>query len=243
MGGFGGYTGRALVVGDTLVPGVPDGPPTRSPCREDVRPQLVHEWEVAVQEGPQPAPSYFTPADMEMFYDATWQVQTHANRTGIRLTGPKPQWARPDGGEAGLHPSNLHDNPYSVGALNVSGDTPILLGPDGPSLGGFACPLTVVVGHRWKMGQIRPGDTVRLVPVPDATADALRTDDALRASAHLGAGRAHRPRRRRRRARAGRGRRPTWSTCAAATTTCSSSTARWCSTSACGCGCTPWARR
>ena len=122
-------------------------------------------------------------------------MQTHANRTGIRLTGPKPQWARPDGGEAGLHPSNLHDNPYSVGALNVSGDTPILLGPDGPSLGGFACPLTVVVGHRWKMGQIRPGDTVRLVPVPDATADALRTDDALRASAHLGPDVAHRPRR------------------------------------------------
>ncbi|NUU18931.1 urea carboxylase [Cellulomonas humilata] len=185
MGGFGGYTGRALVVGDTLVPGVPDGPdPVAVP--EDLRPQLVHEWEVAVQEGPQPAPSYFTPADMDMFYEATWQVQTHANRTGIRLTGPKPQWARPDGGEAGLHPSNLHDNPYSVGALNVSGDTPILLGPDGPSLGGFACPLTVVVGHRWKMGQIRPGDTVRLLPVPDATADALRTDDALRASAHLG---------------------------------------------------------
>ncbi|MDQ0372137.1 urea carboxylase [Cellulomonas humilata] len=185
MGGFGGYTGRALVVGDTLVPGVPLGPPPVA-VPEDVRPQLVHEWEVAVQEGPQPAPSYFTPADMEMFYASTWQVQTHANRTGIRLTGPKPQWARPDGGEAGLHPSNLHDNPYSVGALNVSGDTPILLGPDGPSLGGFACPLTVVVGHRWKMGQIRPGDTVRLVPVPDATADALRTDDALRASAHLG---------------------------------------------------------
>ncbi|KQY23198.1 urea carboxylase [Cellulomonas sp. Root485] len=185
MGGFGGYTGRALVVGDTLVPGIPLGPPPVA-VPEEVRPQLVHEWEVAVQEGPQPAPSYFTPADMEMFYASTWQVQTHANRTGIRLTGPKPQWARPDGGEAGLHPSNLHDNPYSVGALNVSGDTPILLGPDGPSLGGFACPLTVVVGHRWKMGQIRPGDTVRLVPVPDATADALRTDDALRASAHLG---------------------------------------------------------
>ncbi|WP_273652307.1 urea carboxylase [Cellulomonas fimi] len=184
LGGFGGYTGRALALGDTLVPAVvPSDAPPVAPVPVEDRPQLVHAWEVAVQEGPQPAPTYFTPDDMRMLYDATWQVQTHANRTGIRLTGPKPQWARPDGGEAGLHPSNLHDNPYSVGALNVSGDTPILLGPDGPSLGGFACPVTVVAGHRWKMGQIRPGDTVRLVPVPEATADALRGSDALRAAA------------------------------------------------------------
>jgi len=188
LGGFGGYTGRALVVGDTLVPAaVPDSAPAVAAVPLDVRPQLVHDWEIAVQEGPQPAPSYFTHDDMAMLYSATWHVQTHANRTGIRLSGPKPQWARPDGGEAGLHPSNLHDNPYSVGALNVSGDTPILLGPDGPSLGGFACPVTVVVGHRWKMGQIRPGDTVRLLPVPDETAAELRSSNALRAAAYLGA--------------------------------------------------------
>ncbi|MFS0699445.1 urea carboxylase [Cellulomonas sp. 179-A 4D5 NHS] len=188
LGGFGGYTGRALVVGDVLVPApAADEAPPAVPVAEELRPELVHEWHVAVQEGPQPAPSYFTPEDMAMLYAATWHVQTHANRTGIRLTGPKPQWARPDGGEAGLHPSNLHDNPYSVGALNVSGDTPILLGPDGPSLGGFACPVTVVAGHRWKMGQIRPGDTVRLVPVPEATADALRGSDALRGLDRIGA--------------------------------------------------------
>ena len=75
-----------------------------------------------------------------------------------------------------------------MGALNLSGDTPILLGPDGPSLGGFACPVTVTVGHRWKMGQIRPGDTVRLAPVPEATADALRASDAQRARAGIGVG-------------------------------------------------------
>src|SRR5690606_36733112 len=116
--------------------------------------------------------------DLQQFYDATWTVQTHANRTGIRLDGPKPTWSRTDGGDAGLHPSNLHDNPYSVGALNVSGDTPILLGPDGPSLGGFACPLTVVSGHRWKLGQIRPGDSLRFVPVTDEGAVELRSSAA-----------------------------------------------------------------
>lgn len=71
----------------------------------------------------------------------------------------------PRRGDAGLHPSNIHDTAYCVGALDFTGDTPILLGPDGPSLGGFVCPVTVARGDRWKLGQLRPGDTVRLVPV------------------------------------------------------------------------------
>lgn len=122
---------------------------------------------------------------MTRFYERSWRVGGHANRTGIRLEGPKPEWSRGDGGDAGLHPSNLHDNPYSVGALNVSGDTPILLGPDGPSLGGFACPLTVVSAHRWKLGQLRPGDSLRFLPVDDDTATALRGSNATRATGIL----------------------------------------------------------
>ncbi len=55
-----------------------------------------------------------------------------------RRNGPAP-----DGGEAGLHPSNLHDNAYAVGAIDFTGDMPIILGPDGPSLGGFVCPAVM----------------------------------------------------------------------------------------------------
>ncbi|MFC9787436.1 urea carboxylase [Rhodococcus sp. NPDC127528] len=183
LGGFGGVTGKAVATGDVLTllddeEGL--GVPAIVPVAD--RPVLERIWHLAVTEGPQPAPTYFTAEDMAQFYDTTWKVQAHANRTGIRLDGPKPTWSRTDGGEAGLHPSNLHDNPYSVGALNVSGDTPILLGPDGPSLGGFACPLTVVRAHRWKFGQIRPGDEIRFVPVTDAGADELRASNAVRAA-------------------------------------------------------------
>ncbi|WP_198163266.1 urea carboxylase [Rhodococcus sp. WMMA185] len=183
LGGFGGITGKAVLVGDVLDLFDDDfaESPAPQPVPVDSRPELTHVWHLAVAEGPQPAPAYFTDADMAQFYDTTWTVQTHANRTGLRLAGPKPEWSRTDGGEAGLHPSNLHDNPYSVGALNVSGDTPILLGPDGPSLGGFACPITVVKAHRWKLGQIRPGDQVRFVAVSDTGADLLRGSDSIRA--------------------------------------------------------------
>jgi urea carboxylase len=182
LGGFGGITGKAVATGDVL--GIVDdtgGLGTPHPVPKESRPHCTHLWHLAVTEGPQSTPSYFTESDMAQFYGTTWKVQTHANRTGLRLDGPKPTWSRTDGGEAGLHPSNLHDNPYSVGALNVSGDTPILLGPDGPSLGGFACPLTVVSAHRWKLGQIRPGDGVRFVAVSESDAHELRRSDSFRA--------------------------------------------------------------
>ena len=83
-------------------------------------------------------------------------MQVHCARTGVRLDGPKPAWARPDGGEAGLHPSNIHDTGYAFGTVDFTGDTPVVLGPDGPSLGGFTCPATVVAAERWKLGPARP---------------------------------------------------------------------------------------
>lgn len=186
LGGFGGSTGKAVVAGDVLgvvVNRAELDTPRVVPV--DERPEFTHVWRLAVGIGPQTSPAYFTDADMDQFYSHPWKVGSHANRTGIRLEGPKPTWSRTDGGDAGLHPSNLHDNPYSVGTLNISGDTPILLGPDGPSLGGFACPLTVISAHRWKLGQLRPGDTAHFVPVDDDRATALRRSNAARARADI----------------------------------------------------------
>jgi urea carboxylase len=143
------------------------------------RPAIVSEWEIGVTEGPHAAPEFFTRADIETLYSATYTVHHNSARTGVRLIGPKPRWAREDGGEAGLHPSNIHDVPYAVGALDFTGDTPIILGPDGPSLGGFTCPAVVASGEQWKVGQLRPGDTVRFVAVREAAAAALRDRRAV----------------------------------------------------------------
>ncbi|MFT4822085.1 MAG: urea carboxylase, partial [Candidatus Azotimanducaceae bacterium] len=74
------------------------------------------------------------------------------------------------GGEAGLHPSNIHDNAYAVGTVDFTGDMPVILGPDGPSLGGFVCPATIIRADLWKLGQLRPGDKIRFVPVSHADA-------------------------------------------------------------------------
>ncbi|RPE45207.1 urea carboxylase [Streptomyces sp. Ag109_O5-1] len=160
LGRFGGHGGRALRTGDVLHGGAVTG---GEPGAE--RPQFTASWQLAAAEGPHAAPEFFTEDDIHDFYAAEWKVHFNSARTGVRLVGPKPRWARTDGGEAGLHPSNIHDTPYSVGAVDYTGDMPVLLGPDGPSLGGFVCPATVLSGERWKLGQLRPGDTVRFTPV------------------------------------------------------------------------------
>ncbi|MGN7780262.1 5-oxoprolinase/urea amidolyase family protein, partial [Mycolicibacterium sp. 22603] len=169
LGRFGGHGGRELHAGDVLRTH-PAATEAAAPIPPECRPVFAREWELAVTEGPHGAPEFFTRNDIDTLFGASYRVHFNSARTGVRLEGPKPQWARPDGGEAGLHPSNIHDNAYSVGALDFTGDTPILLGPDGPSLGGFVCPVTVIAAQRWKLGQLRPGDTVRFVPVRAADA-------------------------------------------------------------------------
>ena len=123
--------------------------------------------------GPHGAPDFFAPEYIDTFFAAEWEVHYNSNPTGIRLIGPKPVWAREDGGEAGLHPSNIHDNAYAVGTIDFTGDMPVILGPDGPSLGGFVCPATIAQAELWKMGQLRPGDKVRFTRLAPAEA-ALR---------------------------------------------------------------------
>jgi urea carboxylase len=195
LGRFGGHGGRNLAAGDVLqiakdagpqeaagalttsVPGAAGATATpASALPSSLRPPLTNDWRIRVLYGPHGAPDFFTPADIETILTATWKVHYNSSRTGVRLTGPKPQWARRDGGEAGLHPSNIHDNAYAVGAIDFTGDMPIILGPDGPSLGGFVCPFVVVAADLWKIGQLAPGDRVCFESVSEAAARAAEQD-------------------------------------------------------------------
>jgi urea carboxylase len=85
---------------------------------------------------------------MAMFYATDWEVHYNSSRTGVRLIGPKPQWARPDGGEAGLHPSNIHDTAYAIGAIDFTGDMPVILDPTVEPRR-FVCPATVALAELW----------------------------------------------------------------------------------------------
>lgn len=162
LGQFGGHAARKLVAGDTLHLAEAD---VSAPAPVAEISDFGNHWTLRVLYGPHGAPDFFTDDDIRATLDADWRVHYNSNRTGVRLVGPKPQWARADGGEAGLHPSNIHDNPYAIGAVDFTGDMPIILGPDGPSLGGFVCPFVVIAADHWKIGQLAPGDRLRFVPV------------------------------------------------------------------------------
>ncbi|MCU1337014.1 MAG: urea amidolyase related protein [Bryobacterales bacterium] len=165
LGRFGGHAGRALRAGDVLHISPEHGSPAARHLPETLRPAYGRDWKIGVLYGPHGAPDFFTAADIEMFFSEEWKVHYNSDRTGIRLIGPKPVWSRKDGGEAGLHPSNIHDNPYAVGTVDFTGDMPVILGPDGPSLGGFVCPATIVQAELWKIGQLKPGDRVCFRPM------------------------------------------------------------------------------
>ena len=173
LGQFGGHGGRALRAGDVLhlAPLAETGEGAALPA--GLRTALTDVRTLRVIYGPHGAPEFFAPAYMATFFATDWEVHFNSSRTGVRLIGPKPVWPRDSGGEAGLHPSNIHDNPYAVGAVDFTGDMPVILGPDGPSLGGFVCPVTVIEADLWQLGQLKAGDKVRFVAVDVPTARRL----------------------------------------------------------------------
>ncbi len=201
LGRFGGHGTGVLRTGEVLRAGrTGAGVPLDGALEPGVRPPLVERWEIGVLYGPHGAPDFFADEDIAALFTAEYEVHFNSARTGVRLIGPKPRWARTDGGEAGLHPSNIHDNAYAVGTLDFTGDMPIILGPDGPSLGGFVCPVTIAQAELWKIGQLRPGNTVRFRRIDQAQAHALRERqeravDALAAERHrpLGASKLESP--------------------------------------------------
>ncbi len=178
LGQFGGHAGRALRAGDVLhlLPLANREAGAQLPA--ELCPALPAVRELRVIYGPHGAPEYFTPGYVDRFLATDWEVHFNSSRTGVRLIGPKPEWVRDSGGEAGLHPSNIHDNPYAIGAVDFTGDMPVILGPDGPSLGGFVCLVTIIEADLWQLGQLKAGDKVRFVPVDIATARELAQSNA-----------------------------------------------------------------
>ena len=167
----------AVAIGIPYPPTAPVAPPA-----------MTHAWALRVVPGPHGAPDFLTGAGLAELFAATWKVHLHSDRTGVRLTGPLPDWAREDGGEAGLHPSNILDSAYGVGTVMLAGDMAVVVGPDGPSLGGFVAVAQVIRADLWRLGQVRAGDAVTLEPVDPEHAAGLHA----RAEARI-AGRADPP--------------------------------------------------
>ncbi len=163
FGSYGGFDGRKLMPDDEIKIGTPsaglDALVGRK-IRDDKRPKMEREWQLRSVPGPQAAPDYATDEGMEQLFSEPFKVSLTSNRSAYRVSEIDPEkfFARPDGGVGGSHPSNILDNAYAIrGAMNVCGNTPILLIADGPTLGGYMNPLQVIQADLWKIGQGTPG--------------------------------------------------------------------------------------
>jgi biotin-dependent carboxylase-like uncharacterized protein len=162
FGAYGGYEGRKLEKDDVLKFGQPSASLSELAGRklkEGIVPQFENNWVIKAIPGPNSAPDYATEQGMEYLFSHNFKIQHTSNRSAYRLEElPETFFARSDGGVGGSHPSNIIDHAYAIrGALNICGNTPVLLIADGPTLGGYMCSLSVINANLWKVGQGAPG--------------------------------------------------------------------------------------
>jgi biotin-dependent carboxylase-like uncharacterized protein len=172
--GVGGIEGSALKVGH-VIPVAPAAGIAGREVKQEARPpiRIDKRWDIEACAGPND--DWIDPAGRARFLSADWKLSAKSNRTGFRLDGP--QWTFADRAynkppEHGSLPSNIIDHGYPLGAINLAGQTPIILVNDGPSMGGFINPYTVPSATFWKLGQSKPGDiyNFREISVADAQA-------------------------------------------------------------------------
>src|SRR5262245_13878408 len=186
--GVGGMDGHAVKVGQ-VVP-VVGAAPRRVALRvpQARRPPLSRDKRLEIEAVRGPNDDWIDDAGRARFATTEWKLSGKSDRTGFRLEGP--EWtftakALNKAPEHGSEPSNIIDQGYPLGAVNLSGQTPIILVHDGPSMGGFICPYTIASAAFWKLGQSKPGDVYRMKVITVAEAQALRRELDRLAGAEL----------------------------------------------------------
>jgi len=162
FGSYGGFEGRKLEPGDVVKFGAPPSGAANlkgAKLKAEATPKYSREWVLRAMPGPNSCPDYLTEEGMNYLFSNSFKIQLSSNRSAVRLAEAKDlAFARKDGGVAGSHPSNVLDHAYAIrGALNICGNTPILLIADGPTLGGYMVALQVIYADLWKIGQGTPG--------------------------------------------------------------------------------------
>ncbi len=174
--GVGGMEGHALKPGQSVPVAAGKGTPGRK-VKPEARPSFPTDktWTIEVVAGPND--DWIDEAGQQRFLTSDWKLSAKSDRTGFRLDGP--QWtftekAYKKAPENGAEPSNIIDHGYPLGAINLAGQTPIILVNDGPSMGGFINPYTVPSAAFWKLGQSKPGDIYRFKAISVDEAQAQR---------------------------------------------------------------------
>jgi biotin-dependent carboxylase-like uncharacterized protein len=165
--GIGGVEGRALRAGDR----VPLAPPAALPeTGLALPPARIPSYEaqgvVRVVLGPQD--DRFTEDGIVTFLSSPYTVTREADRMGVRLDGPALVF------KEGASGADIISEGVVTGAIQVpSHGRPIVLLAARQTTGGYAKIATVIGTDLWRLGQARPGDTVRFRAIPVAEAQEL----------------------------------------------------------------------
>jgi biotin-dependent carboxylase-like uncharacterized protein len=193
LAGLGAHGGRTLRAGDRL-----------EPVRRGDLSAAGRSWPARL--APHPATGrgplsfvagpdlrHLPPDIVERLEGATWHVAAASDRMGIRLDGPSIG--------AG---SEIISHPLLPGSIQLPADgPPLLILPDGPTVGGYPVVGVVPRIDHPRLGQLRPGDEVRFTRTSAevaraawraaqasfaAAAEALRADEIWQRLAEHAAG-------------------------------------------------------
>ena len=179
--GVGGIDGKAIQEGQIIPLNKSKSVAGRKINRKSI-PEIStnKKWSIEVVKGPND--DWIDEKGHKIFLNSDWKLQSKSDRTGYRLDGPNWSFAEKatnKGLEHGTFPSNIIDQGYPVGAINLAGQTPIILVNDGPSMGGFIVPYTVPSAAFWKLGQAKPGDSFNFIEISVEKAQELRTEQSI----------------------------------------------------------------
>jgi len=148
-----GHPGRPLVHGDELPlddsPLVPEADPLPAAIVASIETHLARR---RLRVLPAAHLSRFSViAEDQLFFNA-FTIADRSDRTGVRVDGPRVP------SPPGLDVSE----PALPGAIQVPpAGRPIILGPDGPTIGGYPMPFAVISADLPALAQLAPRDTVR----------------------------------------------------------------------------------
>ena len=154
--GVGGFNGRKLARGDVIPLRAPVADLPGIECRRLLsKPVFSRHIVLRAVAGPQDY--MFSEEELNGFFSRPYSVTNATDRMGIRLEG-KP-----------IVPKNTSDiisDGTAFGAVQVpSGGQPIILMADRQTTGGYAKIATVITADLPRAAQMRPGNTVRFMPV------------------------------------------------------------------------------
>jgi len=165
---IGGKDGRKLKNGDELQVGQPTVALDRLAGRSFSKETFGQKQPVTIQVIMGPQDKEFTDSGINTFLNSTYTVGNDSNRMGYRLEGPVIEH-KGDG--------NIISDGIVTGSVQVpTAGLPIIMLAERQTVGGYTKIATVISADLPKIGQCRPGDTIRFQAVSIDEAQRLYQD-------------------------------------------------------------------